>query len=337
MALRRRFSPVLPFSIQFLIFYNITHIAGIINLYISDNYYPNKLKIPESFAIDKNSKGAKLWYSGMTNIPLYVIFVGIKKMESEMKRITFIVLLLATFALAACGSMPAINIGNSGESIEEEMELQEIVPEATEAVLPEESKYFRDEFDEDINEDWGLKIISGLEKQLIWSQINGKFRIETLPPNDVNYIFLNKKHTYDDVVITAEVENAGPLTNTLSLICRATEAGWYEFRISPSGYYELLRYDQYRKDDGENPYTNFVEKQVGSTKIVGGLEKNEFSLSCEGDVISAFINGEQLYWQKRPLAIEDDTYSEGTVGFGFLGYSGKEYDVTFNWIDVTKP
>jgi hypothetical protein len=255
-------------------------------------------------------------------------------MESEMKSKLLTVLLLGAFVLASCGSLPEISIG--GESIEEEMELQEIVAEPTEAVLPDEGAYFRDDFDDDINDDWGLKVVSGLRDQLIWSQINGKLRLETLPPNDTNFIFLNKKHTYEDVIVTAEVENAGPLDNAFSLVCRASEAGWYEFRISANGYYELLRFDQYKRDDGDNAYTNFIEKRVGSTKIVSGLNKNEFSLSCVDNVISAFVNGEQLYWEKRPLAIEDDTYSEGTVGFGLLGY-GKELDVTFNWIDVTKP
>ena len=85
--------------------------------------------------------------------------------------------------------------------------------------------------------------MSGLEKQLIWSQVNGKFRIQTMPPNDVNFLFLNKKHTYKDVIVQAQVENSGQLDNAFSLVCRATEAGWYEFRISSNGYYELLRYD----------------------------------------------------------------------------------------------
>ncbi len=253
-----------------------------------------------------------------------------------MKNKIFIVLLLGAFVLASCGSMPTISIGNGSKEIVEEMELQEIVPEATEAVLPEDSAYFRDELEDDINEDWGLKVVSGLEDQLIWDQVNGKLRLQTLPPNDTNFIFLNTKHTYDDVIVTAEVENAGPLDNAFSLICRATEAGWYEFRISASGYYELLRFDQYKRDDGDNAYTNFVEKRVGSSKIVGGLNKNQFSLSCVGNVISAFINGEQLTWQKRPLAIEDNSYSEGTIGFGLLGY-GKELDVTYDWIEASKP
>ena len=257
-------------------------------------------------------------------------------MESEMKSKLLVVLLISAFVLSSCGSLPQVSLGNSGAKVAEEMELQELQAEPTEAVLPENGAYFRDEFENDINDDWGMKVISGLEKQLIWDQINGKLRLQTLPPNDTNYIFLNTKHTYDDVIVTAQVSNTGPLDAFTSLICRATESGWYEFRISPSGYYELLRFDQYKRDDGENAYTNFVEKRVGSTKIISGLNTNQFSLSCVGTTISAFVNGEQLYWEKRPLAIEDNTFSDGTVGFGMGGY-GKEYDLTFDWIEVSKP
>ena len=251
-----------------------------------------------------------------------------------MKIKMFAIFLAGTVFLSACGGLP--NLGGGGaKAPAEEIELQEIKAEPTEAVL-NESTFFRDELDKDINDDWGLRVVSGLEKQLIWTQVNGKFRIQTLPPNDVNFIFLNKKHTYDDVIVQAEVENAGPLDNAFSLICRATEAGWYEFRISSNGYYELLRYDQYKKNEGANAYSNFVEKRVGSSLIKGGLDKNVFALSCVGDVISAFVNGEQLYWEKRPLAIEDNSYSEGAIGFGFAGY-GKSLDGAFNWVEAVKP
>ena len=120
------------------------------------------------------------------------------------------------------------------------------------------------------------------------------------------------------------------------MICRATENGWYEFRISSSGYYELLRFDQYKKNEAKNAYTNFVEKRLNSTLIKGGLDKNEFALSCVGSTISAFVNGEQLYFQKRPLAIEDDTYTKGTIGFGILGF-GESLDMTYNWVEAVKP
>jgi len=235
--------------------------------------------------------------------------------------------------LASCSTISKLGIG--GESVEEEMGLEEIKAEPTEATLSE-STFYRDELEEDPNKDWGLRVISGLEKQLIWSQMGGKLRFQTLPPNDVNFIFFNKNNDYKDVVVQAEVENFGQLDNAYSLICRANEHGWYEFRISSSGYYELLRFDQYKKDEGKNAYTSYTEKRLNSTLIKGGLDKNEFSLSCIGTTISGFINGEQLYFEKRPLAIEDDTYSEGTIGFGVLGY-GKDLDMTFNWIEAVKP
>jgi len=202
-------------------------------------------------------------------------------------------------------------------------------------VLPEGS-FFRDDLDDDVNNEWGLRIVSGLEKQLIWSQNNGKLRLQTLGPNDINYIFLNKNRSYKDVIVQAEVENSGPTDNAFSLICRASEDGWYEFRISSAGYYELLRFDQYLRDEGKNAYTNYVERRMGSTNIVGGKGKNVFSLSCSGDIISAFINGEQVYFEKRPLAIEDNTYAEGSIGFGLVGY-GRELDVTYNWVEAVKP
>jgi hypothetical protein len=251
-----------------------------------------------------------------------------------MKIKMFAIFLAGAVLLSACGGLPKLGAGGA-KTTTEEIQLQEIKAEPTEAVLSE-STFFRDELDKDINDDWGLRVVSGLEKQLIWTQVNGKFRIQTLPPNDVNFIFLNKKHTYDDVIVQAEVENAGQLDNAFSLICRATEAGWYEFRISSNGYYELLRYDQYKKNEGKNAYTNFVEKRVGSSLIKGGLDKNIFALSCVGNVISAFVNGEQLYWEKRPLAIDDNSYSEGTIGFGFVGY-GKSLDGAYNWVEAVKP
>lgn len=253
-----------------------------------------------------------------------------------MKTKILLAMLAGALILASCGMLPDLGIGGGGAAqAEEELQLQEIVAEPTEAVLAED-QFFREEFDGDINKDWGLRVISGLEKQLIWSQSNGRFRLQTLPPNDTNFIFLNKKNTYDDVIVQAEVENFGPLDNFFSLICRANAEGWYEFRISSNGYYELLRFDQYKKDEGQNAYTNFTEKRVGSTLIKSGLNKNTFALSCVGNLITAFVNGEQVFWQKRPLAVEDNAFSEGSMGFGILGY-GKELDMSFYWVEAVKP
>jgi len=250
-----------------------------------------------------------------------------------MKKILFAVILVGAFILASCGTLEQIGIGGGG--VEEELSLQEIQPEPTEAVLAE-GAFYREEFENDINQDWGLKVIAGLEKQLIWDQNNDRLRLQTLGPNDVNFLFMNKRNTYEDVIVQANVENLGQLDNAFSLVCRANENGWYEFRISSEGYYELLRFDQFKYDEGENAYTNFLGKRVGSTNINYGLDTNTFSLSCEENLIIPFINGEQPYYEKRPLAIEDDTFREGAIGFGFAGY-GAALDAAYNWVEAVRP
>jgi hypothetical protein len=247
-----------------------------------------------------------------------------------MKIKTVFGIILVVMLLAACRVAPNTTTTQNAEPLTSELQ-----PEPTESVLSDDL-ILRDEFDEDINNNWGMKIVSGLEDQLIWSQTNGKFRLEIQPPNDTNYAFFRKDTSYSDVIVQAEVENYGQLDNAFSLMCRATEAGWYELRISSQGYYELLRYDQYLADEGKNAYTNFVESRIGSTLIKSGEEVNVFALSCEGNQLKVFINGEQVYFNKRPLTIEDTTYTEGTIGFGALSY-GKEVDVTFNYIETLKP
>jgi hypothetical protein len=247
-----------------------------------------------------------------------------------MKIKTILGIMLVVLLLAACKVTPSAATKQDAEPLTSELQ-----PEPTESVLSEDL-IMRDEFDEDINNNWGIKIVSGLEDQLIWSQSNGKFHLEIQPPNDTNYAFFRKDTSYRNVTVQAEVENYGQLDNAFSLMCRATEAGWYELRISSQGYYELLRYDQYLADEGKNAYTNFVESRIGSTLIKSGEDVNVFALSCEDDQLKVFINGEQVYYDKRPLTIEDTTYPEGTIGFGVLSY-GKEVDITFNYIETLKP
>lgn len=243
---------------------------------------------------------------------------------------TLLAVICGAIIIAACNIIPGIG----GESAKAPA-IKELEPEPTESTLSE-SVHKRFDLEKDINKDWGLLVVSGLEDQLIWTQNNGKFRVQILPPNDTNFVFLNKNTSYEDVVVQAEVENFGQLDVAFSLICRASDAGWYEFRISPQGYYELLRYDEYKRKEGKNTYTNFAERRIVSSYIKGGLDTNVFSLSCAGDQIKGFINGEEIYKDKRPLTIEDTTYSSGTFGFGVLGY-GKEVDMTFNRIETLKP
>jgi hypothetical protein len=238
--------------------------------------------------------------------------------------ISLVVLLVA----AACSSLP-------GTSKAADMSLEPIKPIPTAESLTQKVS-FRDDLSSGISKDWGLKIISGIEKQLIYSQEDGQFRLELLPGNDTNFIFINKGKNYKDVVIQAEARYLESSAAYVAVICRASDKGWYEFRINSQGYYKVLKYDQYLKDQGKNAYTDLIGQQLRSPLVKTGKEINRLALSCSGNQLTAFINNEQVFKDRRPLVITDDNFSEGTIGFGVSG-NGNRADLSFNTIETLKP
>ncbi len=235
--------------------------------------------------------------------------------------------LVALLAVAACNIFP-------GASKAADMSLETIKPIPTAESLTQNVD-FRDDLSKDISKDWGLKIISGIENQLIFSQEDGQFRLELLPGNNTNFAFINKGKNYKDVVVQAEVRYLESSAAYVSVICRASDKGWYELRINSQGYYEVLKFDQYLKDQGKNAYTDLVGEQLRSPLVKIGKEINRLALSCSGNQLMAFINNEQLFKDRRPLVITDDSFSEGTIGFGVTG-NGKSADLSFNYIETLK-
>lgn len=245
----------------------------------------------------------------------------------KIKSIGFIVIVV--LLLIACEGLPSTS-KTSG------LDLEEIQPIPTSESLPDDVT-FREEMDEDITANWGVKVIYGLEEQLLLSQESGRVRIESLPnPNDVNFVFLNKDKNYKDVVVQMEVEYLESSDSFVGVICRASEEGWYEFRINNQCYYEVLKYDQYLKDQGKDAYENLVGVQLRSPIINSGKNKNIISLSCVGDQLKAFVNGEQVFKDRLPLVLEDDDFKEGTIGFSVAAF-GSSTDISINWLETLKP
>jgi hypothetical protein len=233
--------------------------------------------------------------------------------------------LMTVLVLAAC----AVSPGAGG------MTLETIKPVATAETLTQNS-IFRDDLSADISKGWGLKVISGLEKQLIWSQDSSQFRIKLLSGNDTNFVFINKTKSYQDVVVKAEGRYLESSSAYMSVICRASSKGWYEFRINSQGFFQLLKFDQYLKDQGKNAYADLIGGQLRSTLVKTGKAINQFALSCKGKELKAFINNEQVSKDLRPLVIEDSSFSDGGIGFG-VSSNGNAADLSYNFIETLRP
>jgi hypothetical protein len=245
-----------------------------------------------------------------------------------MKTRLFTTICLGTLLIAAaCNILP-------GASKTDGLSLETLkpIPAAESLTL---SADFRDDLNNDLSMDWGLKIISGLENQLIWSQEDGQIRLELLPGNDTNFAFFNKGNDFKDVIVQAEARYLESSASFVSVICRASEKGWYEFRINSQGYYEVLKFDQYLKNQGKNAYIDLVGETLRSPLVKTGKEINRLALSCNGNQLKAYINNEQVFKDRRPLEINDDSFSEGTIGFGIVG-NGKSTDLSINYIETLK-
>ncbi len=104
------------------------------------------------------------------------------------------------------------------------------------------------------------------------------------------YYLINNSFSYSDVKLEAVVTNRGNNSNGVGLICRYSDIGWYEAQVSNSLEFALYVVDNvgvYSKGYNEVMRAN-------SKHILSGLRTNIYTLTCKGNVISLFANGNLL-------------------------------------------
>ncbi len=106
------------------------------------------------------------------------------------------------------------------------------------------------------------------------------------------------------MLTTQATKLSGPNGMWEELICRASDAGWYEFSVTVGGQWFIWKYDPNASDGGY-----FYILKQGTSKYIA-LEKhtNYLEASCIGTTLTLSANGHQL------VQIEDRDLSEGQVG-----------------------
>lgn len=141
-----------------------------------------------------------------------------------------------------------------------------------------------------------------------------------LPAYDTSFYLFNENTYAEDTTVEATFENIFSSSTTYGVICRYHDYGWYEFRIVVSGEYAgtytVYKYDQYLKDQGKTPYVILHPgmDRYNSYDIKLGLNvKNTLKMSCEGDEIRIWINGNEQF----PIAngvLHDNDFTDGESG-----------------------
>lgn len=141
------------------------------------------------------------------------------------------------------------------------------------------------------------------------------------------YVFYNP-YTYGDVRIGMSATNRGVNSQRVSLICRVSEDGWFEFNIGGDGLYEIWVYDAFRDDFA-------LVGNGGSTAIRLGRDTNEYIAECIGDTLTLYINGTFVnsFTVHRDYRFMD----EGYVGFAVSSFNVTPVEMFIDWFGIEEP
>ena len=171
--------------------------------------------------------------------------------------------------------------------------------------------------------DWQTGVNS--DHSMIGYQVDGlRFVI-----NDANRDYISLyKHDYNNAILDVDVQKLwGPDDNIMGIICRYQDVNnHYSFLISTDGYYGIAA-----TIDGQTQVLSDEQLSFNEEVIYTDGSVNHIRAGCVGDSLWLEINGHSL------AGVDDDTFSEGSIGLvaGALNETG--VDVLFDNFSVIQP
>jgi hypothetical protein len=140
------------------------------------------------------------------------------------------------------------------------------------------------------------------------------------------YYLYEAQLSYRDTTITLVAENRGVNNNNVSLVCRLNydKGQWYEYSFESGGVWYLYSVESFsykRMDNG------------GSTELRQGLAVNEYAMTCEGNVITIYINGKKL----KSYTDNKNFFNEGQVGFNISSLNVLPVTVNVKSFEIAEP
>jgi hypothetical protein len=194
------------------------------------------------------------------------------------------------------------------------------------------SPFFKETFDTDVLGDWFDFIITGDSKA---DKSKSKFSIENgnlvfdLNDEQLYAYLIYEKQSYDDVKVELSATNRGRNTNNISLICRYSDDGWYEFSITSSGLFQIWAYDA--KGAVHKGYNLINSGGTNAIKI--GKETNVYGISCVGNQLTLNINGEE----SADFTESKYGFRDGNVGINISSLNVIPVIVEIDYFDIQQP
>jgi hypothetical protein len=200
-------------------------------------------------------------------------------------------------------------------------------PMATpEPPAPTSQEFFTEEFDSDPG--WYYEVVVGhtdSEAKNATYQFDFGRMIFDITDRDLYSYYIYEGMVYQDTRLDIRLENRGVNSQQVSLVCRMSDEGWYEFAVQSDGLWEL-----YAVSDGYNLIAN-----GGSTAIRQGKEVNEYTFICDDNKLSFFINGVEP--KGSPHTDRKYVLRRGTVGFAVSSLRATPVKIEIDWFQVSPP
>ena len=189
--------------------------------------------------------------------------------------------------------------------------------------------FYTEEFEGDLDA-WTFLIKSAKNvNEFVRNIENGKLVVHISPKQDQPWAYLiNSAFKYADVQLEVVTTNTGNSANGVSLVCRYSESGWYEFWISNDGTYGIYAFGP----DGIVLQAGYELTTGGSSAIRTGKAENKYTATCKGDELSLTINGTSI----EPVKTKYD-FPEGNIGIGFSAPKNLPIDVEFESLKISQP
>jgi len=181
------------------------------------------------------------------------------------------------------------------------------------------------EFDGDLEQDGWYKYIWGDSKSDgTVDQKSGRMVVTVNTSWTEVYVFNQNINASDVILKTTLTKVKGPNRMNASLVCRASDLGWYEFAITYGGYVQVWKWDAKAGDNQQGYFYQLNEKDSGSNAIAmqtGGV--NNLEARCIGTQLDFFVNGTKV------ASVTDRDFTEGQVGVGVYAFDMKGPIVEF--------
>jgi hypothetical protein len=203
-------------------------------------------------------------------------------------------------------------------------------PTDTQAVSTESTEpeaYYVEEF-EDSLENYSYFVFTGVDRgsDMVFTQ-DGALSFNIADEETWVYVTYDP-WVYGDVRIGLSAENRGVNSQRVSLVCRLSDDGWFEFNIGGDGLWEVWVYDDFADNF-------FLIGNGGSTDINLGKDTNIYVAECIGNELTLYINSVLV----RTLTIPNDYrfLDEGEVGFAVSSFEAIPVVLDIGWFGIEAP